>query len=269
MPLNIIVCVKNTPASTGGLTFDPASGKIKADGASLALNPFDEYAVEEAVRLKERVPGSKAVALSAGSPAMEGALREALARGLDQAVLILSPELDAAGPLATGRALAAGIKKLSSEAPVHLAIFGKNTNEDASGLTGGLTAAWLDWPAVVSVKKIGSIDENAASLERMMEDGVDIVKTRIPAVIGTVKEINEPRLPSLKGKMAAKKAEIRKLSPQDLGLSSGDMEEALKAVSLSGVAAPPPRPQGVRVDGATAQEKARKLVDLLIERRLI
>ena len=99
---------------------------------------------------------------------------------------------------------------------MHLALFGKNTNDGNSGTVGGQVAAWLDWPGVLSVKKIESIDESAAVLWRMMEDGVDKVKVKLPAAIGTVKEINEPRVPSLKGKMAAKKAVIATWTAADL-----------------------------------------------------
>ncbi len=134
---------------------------------------------------------------------------------------------------------------------------------------GALVAARLDWPAVISVKKIDALDEKEATVRRMMEDGVDLVKTPIPAVIGTVKEINEPRLPSLKGKMAAKKAALRILKEADLGLQAADAEAAVKAVSLTKLSPLPPRPAGVRVDGASAQDKAKKLVELLAERRII
>ncbi len=266
MALNIIVCVKNTPATTA-LAVDPSTGKAKLDGIQFALNPFDEYAVEEAVRIKERFPGAKTTALALGPERAEGAVREAIARGVDAGAVAVLPGWEES-PYAAAIGLAKAILKLHAESPVHLVLFGKSTNDVASGLVGALVAARLDWPAVISVKKIDAVDEKEATVHRMMEDGVDLVKTPLPAVIGTVKEINDPRLPSLKGKMAAKKAELKIYRDADLGVGA-EADAALKAVSLAKLSPFPPRPAGVRVDGVSPQDKAQKLVAILAERRVI
>ncbi len=157
MPLNIIVCVKNTPTTTN-VSVDPATGKVKAQGLVYGMNPFDEYAVEEAIRLKEKIPGSVATALTVGPESSDSVLRDAISRGCDGGVLVAAPELENAGSYATSFALAQAIKKLHGQKPVNLVLFGKNTNDGNSGVVGAETAAWLDWPSVVSVKKIDSID---------------------------------------------------------------------------------------------------------------
>ncbi|MBI4376659.1 MAG: electron transfer flavoprotein subunit beta/FixA family protein, partial [Elusimicrobia bacterium] len=248
---------------------DPATGKIKSAGLVYAMNPFDEFAVEEAVRLKERVPGSTATALTAGPDSSEAVLREAIARGCDSGILVCAPELEGGNPYATSLALSSALRKAHAEKPVHLALFGKNTNDGNSGLVGSEVAAWLDWPGVTSVKKIDTIDEKTAVVWRMMEDGVDVLRVSLPATLSTVKEINEPRLPSLKGKMASKKAVIPKWSLSDLGLKADQVSQALATTSTTRFNPPPPRPAGLRIEGGTAAEKAKKLVDVLIERKLI
>lgn len=265
MGLNIVVCVKNTPTTTN-VGVDEATGKIKSQGLVYAMNPFDEFAVEEAVRLKERIPGSTATAVSVGPDSSDAVIRDAISRGCDAGALVTGVDGDNA--YAASFALAAAIKKLSAEKPVHLVLFGKNTNDGNSGVVGAETAAWLDWPGVVSVKKIDSIDEKAAVVWRMMEDGTDVLKVALPACLGTTKEINEPRLPSLKGKMAAKKAAVAKWTPADLGLKPEEL--ATLAPSLVAKSSlPAARPAGMRVEGASAAEKAKKLVDILIERKLV
>ncbi|HAM35165.1 MAG TPA: electron transfer flavoprotein subunit beta [Elusimicrobia bacterium] len=268
MPLHIVVCVKHTP-STIAVDVDSATGQPRTAGLVFAMNPFDEYAVEEAVRIKERNPGSTITALSLGPDADQAVLRDAISRGCDAAFLITGPEVLGSDSYATSRALAAAIRKISEQKPVHLALFGKNTNDGNSGVVGGMVAAWLDWPGVLSVKKIQAIDESAATLWRMMEDGIDVVKVGLPAAVGTVKEINEPRIPSLKGKMAAKKAVIAKWTAADIGLKPEEAGAAGSPSRLARSAPPPPRPAGLRIAGATASEKAEKLVTTLIERKLI
>ena len=267
MALNIVVCVKNTP-TTVNVPVDAAAGVIKTAGLVYGMNPFDEYAVEEAVKLKEKNAGSTVTALSVGPATSESVLREAIARGADAGVLVTGPEVEGAGSFAVSYALSLAIKKLHAEKPVNLVLFGKNTNDGGEGVVGGETAAWLDWPGVLSVKKIDALDEKSATLHRMMEDGTEVLKVTLPACVSTTKEINEPRLPSLKGKMASKKAVIPQWKASELGLTA---EEAgkLATVVVSKVAPPPARPGGMKIEGATPQEKAKKLVDVLIERKLI
>ncbi len=268
MGLHIVVCVKSTP-SNSNVPVDAATGQPKIAGVPAAINPYDEYAVEEAVRLKERAPGSTATALTVGADAAAEVLREAIARGCDAGVLISGAEFDGGDSLSTSLALSAAIKKLHAEKPVHLVLFGKNTSDVGAGVVGAQTAAWLDWPDATAVKKIEAIDEASATVHRAMEDGVDALKLTLPACVSTVKEINEPRLPSLKGKMAAKKAVLPKWGAAELGLTPAQVGAAGAGAVVIKAATPPARPAGTRVDGADAAQKAAKLVDILLERKLI
>ena len=267
MGLHIVVCVKSTPSSVN-LPVDAATGQPKTAGVPAIMNPYDEYAVEEAVRLKERVAGSTATVVTVGADSAAEVLREAVARGCDAGVLLGGPEFEGGDSYATSLALSAAIKKLHAEKPVHLVLFGKNTSDAGAGVVGSQTAAWLDWPSASAVKKIEKIDEASAQVLRTMEDGVDVVDLALPACVSTVKEINEPRLPSLKGKMAAKKAAFPKWTAADLGLA-GKTGAAGSAAVVVKAALPPARPAGIAVEGASASEKAQKLVDILIERKLI
>ncbi|MDD5305429.1 MAG: electron transfer flavoprotein subunit beta/FixA family protein [Elusimicrobia bacterium] len=246
-----------------------ASGQPKIAGVPTAMNPFDEFAVEAAVRLKESVPGSTATALTVGSDAAAEVLREAIARGVDGGVLVTGAEFEGGDSYATSLALSSALKKLHADKPVSIVIFGKNTSDAAAGVVGTQTAAWLDWASVSAIKKIEAIDEKSVTVLRMMEDGVDTVKLQLPACISTIKEINEPRLPSLKGKMASKKAVFPKWTAADLGLQAGQVGAAGAGSAVIKASLPPARPAGLKVDGATAAEKAAKLVDILVDRKLI
>ena len=268
MALNIVVCVKSTPMALN-VPVDSATAKVKTDGLAYAMNALDEYAVEEAVRLKERLPGSTVTALCLGPASAESVLRDAVSRGCDASALVTGPEVEGGDSYATSFALAAAIKKLDAQKPVQLVLFGKNTNDGCSGVVGPEVAAWLGWPAVSSVKKLASIDEKTAVVWRMMEDGVDVLKISLPACLSTTKELNEPRLASLKGKMASRKAAVPRWGASELGLAPGEAGSALAPTAVLRCEPPPPRPAGMRVEGANSAEKAKKLVDILFERKLI
>lgn len=268
MGLHIVVCVKSTPSNVN-VPVDAATGQPKTAGVPTAINPYDEYAVEEAIRLKERVAGSTATVLTVGAESAAEVLREAIARGCDAGVLVSGPEFEGGDGYATSFALSAAIKKLHAEKPVHLVLFGKNTSDVGAGVVGAQTAAWLDWSSATAVKKIDAIDEASATVSRAMEDGIDQVKLALPGCLSTVKELNEPRLPSLKGKMAAKKAVFPKWGAAELGVQASQVGAAGAGSVVVKASLPPARPAGVKVEGATAAEKATKLVDILIERKLI
>ena len=267
MALNIVVCVKSTPSSVN-VGVDSV-GQPKIAGIPTALNPFDEFAVEEAVRLKERVPGSTTTALTVGPDAADAVLREAIARGVDAGVLVTGAEFEGGDSYATSLALSAALKKIHADKPVSLVIFGKNTSDIGAGVVGTQTAAWLDWASASAIKKIDEINEQSATVTRMMEDGVDTLKLTFPACIATVREINEPRLPSLKGKMASKKAVFPKWTASDLGLQAAQVGAAGAGAVVVKASLPPTRAAGLKGEGASAAEKAAKLVDILIERKLI
>jgi electron transfer flavoprotein beta subunit len=234
-----------------------------------AINPFDEYGIEEAVRIKEKIPNTVVSVLTMGPPQAEDALRDAIARGCDQAFHLCDRAFAGADTWATSYALQMGIRRIAKEKPVDLVICGKQTNDGDTGHVGPGIAAWLEFPNVAYVKRVDEIKEGYIRVSRMMEDGTDTLEMPLPAVIAVVKEINEPRVPSLKGKMAAKKAVIPRWT-------AADIEADKTKVGLSGsptiVASsfnPPPRTGGAKIDGKTPEEKAKNLVDKLVELKLI
>src|SRR5258708_25832068 len=208
--MHIIVCIKQTPA-TANIQIDPKTGTLKREGMAAAINPFDEYAIEEAVRIKEKVPNSTVSVVTMGPPQAEDALREAIARGSDDAYHVTDRAFAGADTYATSYTLQMAIRKISEvKKPFDLIICGKQTNDGDTGHVGPGIAAWLDIPNVAYVGKVEEIKEGSIRVRRMMEDGYDVIEMAMPCLMSVVKEINEPRVASLKGKLAAKKAVIPK-----------------------------------------------------------
>lgn len=268
--MHIVVCIKQTPA-TANVQIDPKTGTLKREGMAAAINPFDEYAIEEAVRLKERVPGTTVSVLTMGPPQAEEALRDAIARGCDKAFHLCDRAFAGADTWATSYALQMGIRKISKETgkPVTLIICGKQTNDGDTGHVGPGIAAWLDMPNVAYVKKVEEANDDKIVVWRMMEDGTDVIEMPLPAVIAVVKEINEPRVASLKGKMAAKKAEVKRWTAQDIEADKSNIGLSGSPTIVASSFSPPPRTGGVRIDGKTAEEKAKNLVAKLREMKVI
>lgn len=262
--MRIVVCIKQTPASTN-IPVDRATGGLRTEGLTYAVNPLDEYAVEEALRLKERLPGSSVFVLSAGPARAEEAVRSALAMGCDEGAVIGDPSFEGSDPTATAYLLSAGVREVARrKGAVGLVLCGKQTSDRESGQVGPSLGAWLDWPGVVAVRKISEISEQRAVVERMLEDGSDTIELDLPAVLSVVKEINEPRLPSLKGKMAARRAAIGRWGAAELSVRA-DVVGAASWTAEVRTAAPPPRGAGAKISGATPEEKAADLVQRLKE----
>ncbi|MFH2069903.1 MAG: electron transfer flavoprotein subunit beta/FixA family protein [Elusimicrobiota bacterium] len=255
--MNIIVCIKQVPATTN-VQIDDKTGTLKREGVESIINPFDEYAIEEAVRIKEKT-GGKVTALTMGPPQAETALREALSRGCDSAVLISDRNFAGSDTLATSYTLALAITKAGMP---DLIICGKQASDGDTAQVGPGIAEHLDIPHVSYVGKIEEITGDKIKVLRMMEDGYDILEMPMPALITVTKEINTPRLPSLKWMMMSKKANIPCWSANDLSADE-------KMIGLSGsptrvmkIFYPPPRQGGERISG-TAIEVAQKLVEKL------
>lgn len=210
--MNIIVCIKQVPNSAD-VKIDTETGRLKREGVESIINPFDEYAIEEAVRLKEKFPGSKTTVITMGPPQAESALREAISRGIDEAVLISDRAFGGADTLATSYALSCAIKHLGA---FDIIFCGKQATDGDTAQVGPGIAEMLNIVHIAYVKKIENIDDKSIKAQRLMEDGTDIIESPLPVLMTVVKEINTPRLPSLKGKMNAKKAQIKTLTAADI-----------------------------------------------------
>lgn len=268
--MHIVICIKQTPA-TSNVQIDPKTGTLKREGMAAAINPFDEYAIEEGVRIKERVPNTTVSVITMGPPQAEEALRDAISRGADLGFHLCDRAFAGADTYATSYALQMGIRKIEKETgkKISLIICGKQTNDGDTGHVGPGIAAWLDFPNVAYVKKVEEVSRNSIRVWRMMEDGTDIIEMPLPSLIAVVKEINEPRVPSLKGKMAAKKAVIPRWTAADIEADKTKIGLGGSPTIVASSFNPPPRTGGIRIEGATPEEKAKNLVAKLLEMKLL
>jgi len=261
--MNVAVLIKQVP-EIALIKVDEAANKVVLPQGPGVVNPLDEFAVEEGLRLKEKT-GGKCIVMTVGTERAESALRNCLALGVDDAYLLTDDLFAGSDPQAIGRILAAGLKKLGN---CDLVLAGKQAIDSDAAQVPGAVAANLDLPQVMFVKKFESITDGKATVFRMTEEGYDIVDVSLPAIVSVVKEINEPRLPSLKGKMAAKKKVITKWSATDLGLDGSGIGASSKTRVIK-VSPPPPRHKGEILDGETPEELADKLFKKLRDDQVI
>lgn len=243
--MNIVVCIKQVPDVTQ-VRINPETNTLVREGVANMINPFDMYAIEEGVRLKEKYGGTATV-LSMGPPQAESALREAISMGCDQAVLLSDRAFAGADTLATSYTLAAGIRFLAQAGGADIVIMGRQTMEGDTAQVGPETAENLGIPHVTDVRKIEEIKDGVIILERLLENGYLRLKAKLPILITVVKEINVPRIPSLRGKMNAKKAEIKTLGAAALPGVSADRVGLTGSPTQVVRIFTPPRPTGGKV----------------------
>jgi electron transfer flavoprotein beta subunit len=210
--VNIVVCIKQVPGTTQ-VKINPDTGTLIRDGVEAIVNPFDEFAIEEALRIKERVGNASVKVITMGPPQAEEALKSAIAMGADEGFLISDRAFAGADTWATSYTVARGIKSLGA---VDLIICGKQAIDGDTAQVGPGVAEMLGIPFVAWVRKVEEISDTHMRVERMMEDGYEVVDIPLPGLITVIKEINVPRMASLKGKMRAKKAIITKLTAESL-----------------------------------------------------
>jgi electron transfer flavoprotein beta subunit len=266
--MKIVVCVKQTPSTTA--VFNVLNGKVSWDDPGdkpNILNPWDEYGVEEAIRLQE-THGGDAIALTVGPESSQEALKTCLAMGCTEAVLVSDPAFEGSDTLGTARVLAAAIRKAGD---VQIAFFGKQAIDGDTGQTAVQAAQKLGWTPLTFVSKIQALDPAGGTItvERLVEEGRQIVTATLPVVISVVKEINEPRYPSFMGIRKANRATIPTWTAADLDLDGGAGAGASK-VDWSKVYPLPPRETRVEMIAAdSVQEQARLLVERLFEEKVI
>jgi electron transfer flavoprotein beta subunit len=255
--VNIFVCLKQVPDTETKVRIKSDGSGIETDGIKWVMNPYDEFAVEEALKLRDRLAdGSTVTALTLGPKTrVTEALRTALAMGADNAAVIDAP--DNLDNYSTAKALAAALKADSAG----IVFTGKQAIDDDGSQVTQLIAEFLGaGHSNVATKFEISGDKNSCTVEREVDGGArEIVSLQLPAVVGANKGLNTPRYASLPGIMKAKKKEIR-----DISLSSLSVGETDRKISLSGFELPPPRPAGRFIDGDAASQ-ATALVKLLRE----
>jgi electron transfer flavoprotein beta subunit len=255
--MNIIVCIKQVP-ETADIKIDPETNTLIREGVASIINPFDMYAIEEALRIKEKL-GASVTVITMGPPQADLALREALSMGCDQAVLITDRAFAGSDTWATSYTLAKAIKKLGN---FKLIICGKQAMDGDTAQVGPGISVQLDIPQITYVKKIEQIDKALVQVERMTEEGYEVIQTPLPCLLTVVKEINEPRLPSLKGKMRSKKAEVLKWTSQDIGADPERIGLNGSPTQVIKIFTPPPRKGGQMLEGES-EEVVDKLSNIL------
>lgn len=212
--MNIVVCIKQVPGTTQ-VKINPETGTLIRDGVEAVVNPFDEYAIEEALRIKERRGGGVVKVITMGPPQAEAALKSAIAMGADEGYLVSDGDFAGSDTWATSYTLSKGIQALGE---IHLIICGKQAIDGDTAQVGPGVAEMLGIPFVAWVRKVEEITEKSIRVERLMEHGYDVVEMPLPGLITVVKEINTPRLASLRGKMRAKSAQINVFNAQTLNV---------------------------------------------------
>jgi electron transfer flavoprotein beta subunit len=221
--MKVLTCVKRVVDFNVKVRVKPDASGVETTNVKMSMNPFDEIAVEEAVRLKEKGVASEIVAVSCGPVACQETLRTALALGADRAVLV---QADAdLQPLAVAKLLAALVRK---EAP-QLVILGKQAIDDDANQTGQMIAALLDWPQATFASKL-DIADGKATVKREVDGGLETVEVTLPAVVTTDLRLNEPRYATLPNIMKAKKKPLETLTPEGLGIDVAPRLKTLKVV---------------------------------------
>lgn len=252
--MNIYICIKQVPDSETKIKLSGDSSGIDPAGIKWVISPFDEIAVEEGLRLREKNPGSTVTVLSCGPSRVTESIRTALAMGADNGVHIELPEN--ADNNMVAKALAGALKK---EAKVDIVFTGKEAIDDGSAQVTQLMAEYLDYPHVTVAVAL-EYAAGSVKCKREIEGGAyEMVQVQLPAVIAGQKGLNEPRYASLPNIMKAKKKEIKVLKAAEVGVSDADLKIRFKNYQL-----PPPKQAGKKIVGDAATQ-AKELVRLLHE----
>lgn len=242
--MKILVAIKQVPDTATQVKVGSDPRGIDTTGITWIVSPYDEFAVEEALRIRERRGQGEVVVVSLGPERVKEALRSCLAMGCDRAIHIHDPALGDADTLTTARALAAVVRQ---EQPA-LVLCGRQAIDDDMGAVGAQLAELLGWPCASWIME-ESVDGTGTTIRvaRQVEGGLEVFDLPLPAVVSCQKGLNEPRYPTLKGIMGAKRKEIRELKAADLGLESPTAQ--LRVLTLEAL---PPRPPGRIIQGDVA-----------------
>ncbi len=249
MPMHVVVCIKQVPDAKN-VRIDPDTHTLVRQGVDSIINPFDLFAVEAALRLKD-AHGARVTAVTMGPPQAEEALRDTLSRGVDDALLLSDRAFAGADTWATAGTLAAAVRKMGD---VDLIFCGKQAVDGDTAQVGPELATILDIPYATLVKDFQLLEGGHLKAVRRTDEGTEIWKLPLPALVTVLRDVGDPRVPSLKHKMRAKKADIPVWGPGDLGLDPD-------AVGLSGsytqvvrVFSPPRRSDRILIQGAVEEQ---------------
>jgi electron transfer flavoprotein beta subunit len=260
--MHIAVCIKQVP-DTRNVRIDPDTHTLVRQGVESIINPFDLFAVEAALRIKDDTD-ARVTALTMGPPQAEEALRETLSRGVDEAVLLSDRAFAGSDTWATSTTLAAAVSKL---ADVDLVICGKQAVDGDTAQVGPEMATLLDIPYATLVRSIEWTSGGDLKVTRQTDEGIEIWRLPLPSLITVLKEVGEPRMPSLRHKMRAKKAQIPVWGADDLGLSPDSVGLCGSYTQVVRVFSPPRRSDRVFIEGSV-EEQAEALYRYLKEAKV-
>ncbi len=262
--MNIIVCIKQVPDTTD-VKIDPKTNTLIREGVKSIINPFDENAIEEALRIKEKF-GGKVIVITMGPSQAADALKTAIAMGADEAVLISDRAFAGADTWATSYTLSQAIKKIGT---FDLVLFGKQAIDGDTAQVGPGVAEFLDIPQITFAVNIEIDKENRKiKAKRQLEDSSETIETNLPAAVTVVKQINEPRMPSLKGQIRAKKTEIPVWTADDILAEPDNIGLKGSPTQVVKIFTPPPRGNSQILEG-TPEEIAEKLFQKLKEQKVL
>jgi electron transfer flavoprotein alpha/beta subunit len=260
--MKIVVCIKQVPDSAE-VRINPETNTLIRDGVPTIINPYDLHALEAGLQIRETA-GGKVTVLTMGPPQAETALREAIAMGADEAVLLTDRAFAGSDTWATAYTLSKAVELIGAD----VILCGKQAIDGDTAQVGPEMAEFMDMPHISYIRKIVDVAADKLVVQRLMDDGYDVVESSLPVLLTVVKELNVPRLPSLKGKMAAKKAEIRKMSAADLGADEKNLGLNGSPTQVKNIFAPESKTDRTMLEG-TSEEKIDTLVKELVALKCI
>ena len=258
--MNVLVCMKQVPDTETLIKIKSDGSGIMTEDIKFVMNPYCEFAVEEALRIKEKF-GGEVILMTLGPQRAVESLRTGLAMGADRAIHLIDPAFEGADGFSTAKALAEAIKKESFD----LILCGKQAVDDDMAQVGPILAEFLDLPQVTLITKLELFpDQKKARVEREVEGGKEVIEVGLPAILTCQKGLNEPRYASLPGIMKARKKEVKAVNLAALGLSADQVGATGSKTKIVKYIPPPSRPPGKIISGEVL-EAAKNLVKLLRE----
>ncbi len=259
MQLRFVVCMKQVPDTTE-VRIDSETGTMRRDGVPAITNPFDHHALEQAIAFRAALGGT-VTALSMGPPQAQQVLRDAIAVGADEAILLSDPAFRGADTWATALTLAAAIRRLDGVAAI---LCGKQAIDGDTAQVGPELAEALDLPQLTFVRRVVSVDSSSIVVERSIEGGWQVVRASLPVLLTVVPELNDPRIPSLRGLIRSKRENVSVWDAQCLNLESGRVGLDGSPTRVTRVFTPE-MPQGGKLLSGEPRVQAAQLVRHLSE----
>ena len=262
--MRIAVCVKQVP-DTNEIRINPETGTLIRDGVPSILNNDDANALEQALRVKDARSGTEVVAITMGPPQAREMLQECLAMGADEAILLSDRALGGSDTWATSNALAAGLRKAG---PFDIIFAGRQAIDGDTAQVGPQIAEKLGVPQITYMREF-ALEGNEVTVKRALEDGYELLRTKLPCVLTAIKELNTPRYMSVPGILKAAKAEIQVWGADEIGVDKTVVGLKASPTNVFRSFTPKPKGKGVTVEGDTPKEQAGNLLASLREKHII